>query len=187
MAAAQQDQLVPGQQLRDAQHLHRALPAEQHQAGHEQPVAEQPPQQRESFRRRQRDFGDLGPEDFRFHLNRLISGEIGNQTARHRRSGKVLEAFDAPQPEPVLSPAAADTLLDVLRGAKEDRDWSGCNGAIRNLLTIYGIDAKTINVKGGGVDALLEAIKTPPGARDAEIAALEAKEREGANNGPDAG
>lgn len=40
---------------------------------------------------RRRDFGDLGPEDFRFHLNRLVSGEIGNQTARHRRSGKVLD------------------------------------------------------------------------------------------------
>ena len=102
-----------------------------------------------------------------------------------RARGLIAEEFAADLPS--RASVLATYSLDVLRGAKEDHDWSGCNGAIRNLLTIYGIDAKTINVKGGGVDALLEAIKTPPGARDAEIAALEAKEREGANNGPDAG
>lgn len=77
--------------------------------------------------------------------------------------------------------------LAVAREAFTDRDWPGVNGAVRNLCTIYGIDSKTVTVKGGGVDALLEAIKTAPGARDAEIEALEAKEREDAADGTDAG
>ena len=57
------------------------------------------------------------------------------------RSGKVLEAFDAPQPEPVLSPAAADTLLDVLRGAID----RGTGAAIRYR---YGIQADVAGKTG---------------------------------------
>ena len=47
---------------------------------------------------------------------------------------------------------------------------------------IYGIDAK-VTVKGDGLSALVEAIKTSPAARDDEIAALKAKDREGAADG----
>jgi hypothetical protein len=88
---------------------------------------------------------------------------------------------------PTRAANLATMQASVFWDAREDRDWSGCNGAVRNLCTIYGIDSKTVTVKGGGVDALLEAIKTSPGARDAEIAALEAKEREDADRGSDAG
>ena len=49
-----------------------------------------------------------------------------------------------------------------------------------------GIEAK-VAVKGDGMSALLDALKVTPGERDAEIAALEAKEREGAADGADPG
>ncbi len=44
------------------------------------------------------------------------------------RAGKVLEAFAPPKPEPALSAAAADTLLDVLRGAIDRGTGSSIRG-----------------------------------------------------------
>ena len=87
-------------------------------------------------------------------------------------------------------PARADLLakisLAVVREAYRDRQWTPVNGAIKNLCLIYGIEAK-VAVKGDGMSALLDALKVTPGERDAEIAALEAKEREGAADGADPG
>jgi len=72
--------------------------------------------------------------------------------------------------------------MSVVLEARKDRVHAAVNGAVRNLCTIYGIDAK-VTVKGDGLSALVEAIKTSPAARDDEIAALEAKDREGAADG----
>lgn len=102
-----------------------------------------------------------------------------------RRAREMIAAeFEADRPHRARS--LAGISLAVVREASRDRNWPGVNGAVRNLCTIYGIDAK-VTVKGDGLSALVEAIKTAPGARDAEIAALEAKDREGANDGTDAG
>jgi hypothetical protein len=73
---------------------------------------------------------------------------------------------------------------DAIIGARKDRKWLAVNGGVKNLLELYGLKATTkVEVGPGGMDALLEAIKTSPAARDAEIEALEAKEREGAAGG----
>lgn len=87
---------------------------------------------------------------------------------------------------PTRAAALAAISMGVVVEGNRDRQWTAVNGAVRNLCTIYGIESK-VAVKGGGLDALVEAIKANPGARDAEIEALEAKEREGASDGPDAG
>ena len=87
---------------------------------------------------------------------------------------------------PTRAATLAAISMDVVVEARRDRQWAGVNGAVKNLCTLYGIESK-VAVKGGGLDALVEAIKTSPGARDSEIEALEAKEREGASDGPDAG
>lgn len=86
---------------------------------------------------------------------------------------------------PTRAAALAAVSLDVVVEARRDRQWAGVNGAVKNLCSIYGIESR-VSVRGAGLDALVEAIKTSPGARDAEIAELEAKEREGGDDGSDA-
>lgn len=82
---------------------------------------------------------------------------------------------------PSRSTALVAMQLGVLSEARRDRDWPSCNGAIRNLCTIYGVGGKVQIQPGGGLGALIDAIRATPGERDAEIARLEAKEREGAD------
>lgn len=83
---------------------------------------------------------------------------------------------------PARAAQLAAISMNVVLEARKDRVHAAVNGAVRNLCTIYGIDAK-VTVKGDGLSALVEAIKTSPAARDDEIAALEAKDREGAADG----
>lgn len=84
--------------------------------------------------------------------------------------------------------ALSGISLAVVREAYKDRNWPGVNGAVRNLCTIYGIDKVTL---GGdnGLSALMSAAKVDPGARDDEIAKLEAADKAAADkpDGPDAG
>ena len=54
--------------------------------------------------------------------------------------GNVLEEF-APVPEPVLDPAIAAALLDILRGAVDE-------GTGRNIRTVFGIDADVAGKTG---------------------------------------
>ena len=87
---------------------------------------------------------------------------------------------------PTRAHALAAYSLAVIRDARHDRDWSGVNGAVRNLCVIYGIKEK-VTVTGDALSALLEAARADPAARDAEIADLERKAAEGASGGPHAG
>ena len=103
---------------------------------------------------------------------------------RYVRRARELIAAEFEADRPHRARALSLISLSVVREASRDRNWPGVNGAVRNLCTIYGIDVK-VAVKGDGLSALVEAIKTSPAARDDEIAALEAKDREGANDGPE--
>lgn len=98
--------------------------------------------------------------------------------AAARRS--IADQFAADLPARAAQLAAIS--MGVVLEARKDRVHAAVNGAVKNLCTIYGIDAK-VTVKGDGLSALVEAIKTSPAARDDEIAALEAKDREGAADG----
>jgi hypothetical protein len=102
--------------------------------------------------------------------------------ASARRS--IAEQFAADLPARAAQLAAIS--MGVVLEARKDRVHAAVNGAVKNLCTIYGIDAK-VTVKGDGLSALVEAIRTSPAARDDEIAALEAKDREAATDGADAG
>lgn len=81
-------------------------------------------------------------------------------------------------------PSRAATLaslqLDVLREARRDRDWPSCNGAIRNLITIYGLGGpvRLQRSTSEASEALVAAIRMTPGERDAEIRRLEACDHE---------
>jgi hypothetical protein len=95
---------------------------------------------------------------------------------------QIAEQFAADLPARAAQLAAIS--MGVVLEARKDRVHAAVNGAVKNLCTIYGIDVK-VAVKGDGLSALVEAIKTSPAARDDEIAALEAKDREGTHDGPE--
>lgn len=101
---------------------------------------------------------------------------------RYVRRARELIASEFEADRPHRARGLALISLSVVREASRDRNWTGVNGAVKNLCTIYGIDAK-VTIKGDGLSALVDAIKTSPAARDDEIAALEAKEREGIDDG----
>lgn len=121
---------------------------------------------------------------------RLAARRFGiseRQAQRYVAQARDLIAAEFQSELPVRAKLLSAVSLAVVREAYKDRHWTGVNGAVKNLCLIYGIDQKVTLKGAGGVDALLEAIKTSPGQRDAEIAALEAKEREDGSGGADAG
>lgn len=122
---------------------------------------------------------------------RLVSRRFGlseRQAQRYVALARDLIAAEFQADLPARARLLSSVSLAVVREAYRDRHWNGVNGAVKNLCAIYGIDAKvTIKNGGSGVDALLEAIKTSPSQRDAEIAALEAKEREDSSGGAEPG
>lgn len=93
---------------------------------------------------------------------------------------QIAEQFAADLPARAAQLAAIS--MAVVLEARKDRVHAAVNGAVKNLCTIYGIDSKVV-IKGDGLSALVEAIKTAPGERDAEIASLEARDREAASDG----
>lgn len=121
-----------------------------------------------------------GPEAAREIAKRYGMSERHAKRYVAQARDAIAHEFEADRPH--RARALSLISLAVVREAHKDRNWPGVNGAVRNLCTIYGIDAK-VTVKGDGLSALVEAIKTSPAARDDEIAALEAKDREGAADG----
>lgn len=120
---------------------------------------------------------------------RFIAEEEGMSTRHALRyvteaRNRIASAFAEDLPSRAAT--LASISMDTIKRARSDRNHAAVNGAVNNLCKIYGLDSK-VTIRGGGLDALVEAIKTSPAARDAEIAALEAEEREGAGDGPVAG
>lgn len=121
---------------------------------------------------------------------RLVAQRFGvseRQAQRYVAQARDLIAAEFHADLPARARLLSSVSLAVVREAYRDRHWTGVNGAVKNLCTIYGIDAKVVVKGGDGMDALFAALKATPGERDAEIARLEAKEREDAAGGPDPG
>lgn len=118
--------------------------------------------------------------------------QLGERQA-HRYVARAREVVSATFSDELPGKAAAleEMALETYRDARNWRDpesgrpdTAGRNGAIKNLALIYGIGPR-VNITGpDGLAALLEAAKADPGARDAELAELEAK---AAADGADAG
>jgi len=120
---------------------------------------------------------------------RMVAKQFGmspRQAQRYVAQARTLIASQFTADLPARAALLSSLSLAVVREAYKDREWPAVNGAIKNLCAIYGIDSKII-VKGDGMSALLDAVRATPGERDAEIARLEAKAREDAAGGADAG
>jgi hypothetical protein len=67
-----------------------------------------------------------------------------------------------------------------IREAARDREWTAFNGGIRNLADLYGLRVQKVEMQGGGIDALVEALTKTPVQRDADLEELERLARGGA-------
>lgn len=118
---------------------------------------------------------DAYREDFTALGGFGVSRATANRYVRHvRERWAELEAEDRPYQRARL----IRIQEGILRDTRQDRDWKGANGAVRNLIDLFGLKLTKVEVANGGLDALIDALRATPAQREDEIARLEAKARE---------